>query len=157
MRINKRMFILICLFLFGGFTLGVCGDLPNPDPILENNMLAALKDEIPDFVILANDIFGGGKPTPQGLEAAQKMGIKTIIDLRTPIEGTQEEQEVVGNLGMGYVNIPVIPSSLDDYEVDQVREILADPQNRPAIIHCSSSGRVLKLWTLYKNKYEDKE
>ncbi len=159
MRKIYGIFLLLVFLLFAGIKFGVCDDPQSLIPALENNASTEVdpfKNEIPNIVILADDIWGGGKPTSTGFEMAKKMGVKTIIDLRTPIEGTQEEQKLIENLKMNYINIPVIPSSLDNYEVEQLRAVLVDPQSRPAIIHCSSGGRVLKLWTLYKSKYGEK-
>lgn len=157
-KIADRLFLWFFIFclLFGG-TEAMAGQGAQDTAISFEEGKDILKEEIPNFVILDKDVLGGGKPSANALEAAQKMGIKTIIDLRTPVEGTEEEQKSVENLNMNYVNIPVIPSSLDDYEVEQLRTVLNDPQNTPAIIHCSTGGRVLKLWTLYQNKYSKKD
>ena len=77
-----------------------------------------------------------------GLEVMDQLGIKTELDLR---ESFNNE---IGSLteslidGAQYVNIPMIGElnktrSLNDAEILQIFELLADESNYPFIIHCS--------------------
>ncbi len=105
---------------------------------------------INNAVILETDIIGSGKPGAADLSMAAQAGVKSVIDLRTAQEGLSEEQTFTKKYGLRYFNIPVTYDTLDEGEVQRLREILSDPANRPALLHCQSGGRVKKLWDLYK-------
>lgn len=72
-----------------------------------------------------------------------------VIDLRRPEEGTEVEKKMVQGLGMRYHSVMVTPRTLSRWQVDDLAEILKDPANRPAILHCGSGNRVGALWALY--------
>lgn len=104
---------------------------------------------LPDAVVLEDGVVGGGIPAPEALAEAAARGIKAVIDLRSPEEGTAEEEKMVLEKGMSYFNVPVTPENLDVDRVNRVALILEDPSNRPALIHCSTGNRVGAIWALY--------
>ena len=106
---------------------------------------------IPNVVFLQDDVIGGGLPSQEALEGAKKQGFKTVIDLRTFMEGTLFMKKSVKKLGMNYYNIPVQGLNVKETEVSRFSEILADPDNRPALVHCAVGGRVKALWERYKS------
>jgi len=110
--------------------------------------LAEIRD-LPNAVLLEDGLVGGGAPGEGTLEDAAARGIRSVIDLRTPAEGTLEEETRVTDLGMSYFNIPVTPDSLGMDPALRLGRILEDPENRPALMHCSSGNRVGALWALY--------
>jgi uncharacterized protein (TIGR01244 family) len=57
---------------------------------------------------------------------------------------------VVGDLGMGYHNVPWNgPDELTDERFDTVRELLRTAE-RPLLLHCSSGNRVGAMWLAYR-------
>ena len=107
---------------------------------------------LPNAVALKEGVIGGGKPSIEALENAKAQGFKTVIDLRTPPEGTKTEERQVKTLGMNYYNVPVQGSNVSDLQVDQVTQVLSDPDNYPIILHCGSGYRVNLLWNLYLHR-----
>ncbi len=110
--------------------------------------------EVPDAVRLEEKLIAGGKPSARGLGQAAEQGIRTVIDLRDPTEGTAEEKDFADAVGLRYVNIPV---TLDSFSADQagkLSEVLNDPATGPALLHCATGQRAVALWALHKNKSE---
>lgn len=88
---------------------------------------------IPNGGRVAPGIYRGAQPGPEGYETLRKMGIRTVIDLRT----TESEQRQVEAAGMKAIAIP-IAMSRDGLrkKVDRAVALMADPANQPVFIHC---------------------
>ncbi len=82
---------------------------------------------------VAPGIYRGAQPGPEGYETLRKMGIRTVIDLRT----TESEQREVEAAGMKAIAIPIAMSRDGLREkVDRVVALMADPANQPVFVHC---------------------
>lgn len=108
------------------------------------------RGEVVNVVDLADDLVGGGLLSEKAVRIAKQKGFKTVIDLRTPPEGTFAEKVMVEKRGIRYVNIPVTDSSLGADQANQLKAVLSENGARPAIVHCSSGNRVEALWALYQ-------
>jgi len=109
-----------------------------------------LLKEIPNVVFLQGDVIGGGAPTKQALEEIKRQGFRTVVDLRTLMEGTPFMKKSVKKLGMNYYNIPIQGLNVNEKQVGLFSKILADSDNRPALVHCAMGGRVKALWDRYQ-------
>ena len=101
--------------------------------------------DIPNAVVIAEGILGGGQPDEAALRRAAEAGYRTIVDMRLPGEERPFEDEAafVRSLGMEYVALPV--SGADAYSEANARrlaEVLAGPSALPAVVHCRSGNRV---------------
>ena len=93
-----------------------------------------------------------GQPGQGHLKQLAKAGYRTILDLRTSEEDPGfEESEIVRSAGMEYVNIPLEmkPEAFSDGVFDRARELLADAERRPILVHCASAARVTPLLIPY--------
>ena len=93
-----------------------------------------------------------GQPGQGQLKQLAKAGYRTILDLRTPEEDPGfEESKIVRSVGMEYVNIPLEmkPEAFSDAVFDNARELIADPERRPILVHCASAVRVAPLLLSY--------
>jgi tyrosine-protein phosphatase SIW14 len=84
---------------------------------------------------VAPGLYRGSRPTSAGLDALQKLGIKTIINLRH-YHGTSEEAGC-RRRGIDYVRI-VTASSREprDEDVRKFLEIVTNPARQPVYFHC---------------------
>jgi tyrosine-protein phosphatase SIW14 len=82
---------------------------------------------------IAPGIYRGAQPVGNGYTTLKKMGIRTVINLRT----TESEKKKVEAAGMRSVEIPLgMFNNGDKNKVDKVVAIMADPANRPVFVHC---------------------
>ena len=105
---------------------------------------------IPNYYRLRDDIATAGQPTDEALEDVKKAGFKAVLNLRTEQEGSLEEKPKVEALGMEYYNIPIGRDGFSPAILEQFKEILANDDNRPLLIHCASSNRVGALWYIHQ-------
>jgi len=89
------------------------------------------------------DLATSGQPGPAHLEALKTAGAEVILDIRDPMEPRRfDEPELVGRLGMKYLNVAVRQGALDDATMDAVLAELRQYQGRPMLLHCASANRV---------------
>ena len=82
---------------------------------------------------IAPGIYRGAQPTGKGYATLKKMGVRTVISLRT----TDSEKKKVEAAGMRSVEIPMGTFNNGDKDkVDKVVAIIANPANRPVFVHC---------------------
>ncbi len=104
---------------------------------------------IKNFLRVNEQYCTGGQPTMDELAKLKAEGIKAIINLRRPTEyNAEEEAAKAKELGLRYVNIPVSVAEPKDEQADEFLKVTADPQNRPAFIHCAAANRVGAFWMI---------
>ncbi len=96
-------------------------------------------------------VFLASQPAEEDFKMAQAGGIKTVINLRKPSETDWNEQEFIKELGLRYHNVPFqTPDELTDEVFDEVRDLLAQDENKPILLHCSSANRVGAVWLAHR-------
>jgi protein tyrosine phosphatase (PTP) superfamily phosphohydrolase (DUF442 family) len=85
----------------------------------------------------------GGQPSAAQLRALKEAGGDIVLDIRDPMENRPlNEPELVAELGMEYVNIPVRAGSLDDQSLERILTVLRGAESRTVFFHCGSGNRV---------------
>lgn len=85
------------------------------------------------------------QPTQEDFSEIKQQGFQTVVNLRTAGEddmpvSPQEEGEIVKELGMEYLHLPVSRENLDAERVDRFRQATAElPQ--PILVHCHTGRR----------------
>lgn len=97
---------------------------------------------------VAPGILRGAQPEPEGYETLRKMGVKTVVNLRT----LHAEKKAVAAAGMRWVEIPIdVTQAIDPAAVRQAVAVLTDPANQPVFIHCSrGKDRVGVIVAVYR-------
>ena len=111
--------------------------------------LAQGQSSIKNFFRVNEQICTGGQPTMEELEKLKAEGVKAVINLRMPAEfNAEEEAAKAKELGLRYFHIPFDTNSPKDEAVDQFLKVMADKENRPAFIHCTTANRVGGFWMI---------
>ncbi len=88
-------------------------------------------------------VITGGQPNAAQLRALKSAGGDIVLDIRDPMEPRLvEEPDLVRQLGMEYVNIPVRPGSLDDATLERILHVLREAGDKTVFFHCGSGNRV---------------
>jgi uncharacterized protein (TIGR01244 family) len=107
-------------------------------------------------LFLDGRVYIGGQPSEKSLARLAELGVKTVINARTPREMADkaqvpfEEAGEAARLGMEYVTIPMGGSEFPygPQDVEQLAQVLERRQG-PVLLHCRTGGRVSYLWTAY--------
>ena len=73
----------------------------------------------------------------QDLEAR---GFDTVVNLMTPDESNDGEEELVKGVGLTYAPIPVSPATLDEITVARFLQAV-ESADGPVAVHCKGGGR----------------
>src|SRR5689334_24940670 len=98
---------------------------------------APTAEGVPNFHQVNDWIYRGGQPTPQGFRSLAKMGVKTVIDLRSSSEQAGDEKKEVEAAGMFYVHVPLHGyRSPKPADLDRAFSVLDDRSQWPVFVHC---------------------
>lgn len=105
--------------------------------------------EIRQFLQVTPEFCTGGQPRPQHFAELKNLGVKAVLNLRSPGEHrAEEERAAVEAAGLKYFNIPVSYSDPTEADVDAFLKLTDDPANRPMFIHCTAAIRVGAFWLI---------
>ena len=83
---------------------------------------------------VAPGIYRGAQPRPEGYATLKRMGVRTVINLRSK----HGERKAVEAAGMRAVEVPI--DTLERIDAGAVRKavaLMADPANWPVFVHCA--------------------
>ncbi len=104
---------------------------------------------------VTEDIFIGGQPSNSDLYALKAKGFGSIINLRSPSEESilnpEEEEAKARELGIEYMNIPVIKEKIGDESVSKVSDAIKrlKETKAPVFVHCASGKRAGAMTLLH--------
>jgi uncharacterized protein (TIGR01244 family) len=104
-----------------------------------------------NFQRLDANFASGGATTPDGFAALEKLGFRTVINLRTPSEpgaDLEAEAKALSQTGLKYVSLPFSPGAPDVTAVDKFLQVVRDSANQPVYIHCASGQRANAFWLI---------
>lgn len=91
----------------------------------------------PNFRQIAAEIYCGGQPNDDGFKILKEKGIKTIINLREEPGQIAREKELVEQLGMQFLSVPMTPfQEPSERAIKQFLEIALHPESHPIFVHC---------------------
>jgi len=92
----------------------------------------------------------GGQPNASHILALQSAGAQVIVDIRDSMEPRPfDEESVVADSGMEYINIRVTYDTLDDPTLERVLSVVRANAHRPMLFHCASGNRVAGAMIAY--------
>lgn len=90
------------------------------------------KEGLSNFYKVSDDLYRGAQPDKAGIKELKRMGIKTVINLRT----TNDEAPMVEAEGIRYFNLPMSAFFPSKEKYKRYLEIVSDRSNLPAFVHC---------------------
>jgi protein tyrosine/serine phosphatase len=139
-----RRFALACLFLSSALgARGIYAHTPQIPQPPTASMHSGFGEKIhitgiPNAGKISEYLYRGAQPKPGSLEQLQKLGITTIVDLRSEDSATRDrEQEEARALGIHFVSIPVgewSPPSSD--QVALFLSLFGGDSKETVFVHC---------------------
>lgn len=87
---------------------------------------------LPNLHKVSDDLYRGAQPTGEGMQQLKKLGVKTIINLRS----LHSDRDEIGDTDLRYVHIRMTPLGAENKEIIQFLQVVADANNTPAFVHC---------------------
>jgi len=145
----------IALLLAGAVALCPLAALAFDGPLSAAPIDSVYKVEGKKDLFRSTNFYFGGQPTLETLRWLKSEGVTLVVNLRAEKETKEfaetafNEENVVRELGMAYVSIPLgekpsyRPQAVDTFALE------LKAYTGKAFIHCLSAGRVTYLWMAY--------
>ena len=118
-------------------TLVGCGSSRTADSRFSNESGAAWAapihcEGVPNFYKVDDHLYRGGQPTEEGFRQLERMGIRTIINVRS----VKSDEDLIKGTNLRYVEIPSSSYTMDEQELAQFIGTVSDSHYGPYFIHC---------------------
>jgi tyrosine-protein phosphatase SIW14 len=85
-----------------------------------------------NFASVSPVLYRGAQPTAEGFRELQKLGIKTVVNLRS----MHCDAGMIAGTDLRYFRIPCSAWGVDRAQFRQFMAIVNDPANQPVFVHC---------------------
>jgi tyrosine-protein phosphatase SIW14 len=110
-----------------------------------------------NFGKINDSLYRGAQPDAAGITNLQRLGIKTIIDLRMPAEVTKDEATLARANGITWTNVPL--RGVGRPTDEQVKKVLAliEAGPSPVFVHCvhgaDRTGTIIACYRIQQDKW----
>jgi protein tyrosine/serine phosphatase len=87
---------------------------------------------LPNFHKINDGLYRGAQPAPEGIKELEKLGIKTIIGLRS----SHSDKEILGDSRIAYEAIPLPTWDVKQDDIVRFLKIVTDKNRQPVFVHC---------------------
>jgi protein tyrosine phosphatase (PTP) superfamily phosphohydrolase (DUF442 family) len=119
--------------------LGGCSCDRSPEPTERDPRWAVGLDRaaLPNAFRISKDLYRGAQPGPEGFRELQRLGIRTVVNLRS-MHSDQDEMREAGlaDGDLGYVRIPMHAWHPEDEDLVRFLRIVSDASRTPVFVHC---------------------
>lgn len=131
----------LACFAFVGSALGA------PAPARPAGWAVAVEAKgVTNFYRVEPDLYRSARPSPEGYRELAALGVKTILDVESA-----GDDGVAAGTSIRLFHVPMSAFGLRDDRVLEAMRILADPANRPIVIHCHhGADRTGAMMALYR-------
>jgi protein tyrosine/serine phosphatase len=81
---------------------------------------------------VSETLYRGEQPTSEGFKELEKLGVKTVINLRS----VHSDRDKLEGTNLGYEHIRMEAWDPEQEEIDQFLKIATDPARQPVFVHC---------------------
>ncbi len=102
---------------------------------------------VPNLHQVSDQLYRSAQPTEEGIKNLRRMGIKTIVNLRS----FHSDRDKIGRSGIGYEHIPMVAWHAEEEDVLRFLRIATDPKKTPVLVHCQhGADRTGTMSALYR-------
>jgi protein tyrosine phosphatase (PTP) superfamily phosphohydrolase (DUF442 family) len=102
---------------------------------------------LPNFYKVSNELYRGAQPTADGMKQLEKLGVKTVINLRSIHSDSNE----IKGTDLSYVHIGMTAWRINDNDVIRLLRVITDKTRTPVFVHCQhGSDRTGTMCAIYR-------
>ena len=123
-------------------------------------------EDLKNYLRLSEKLISSGMPTADQLKSVAESGVQVVINLALPTSGDalQEEEKLVTDLKMKYINIPVVWNNPTRENLEDFMTAMGSHKDSSILVHCQANfratgfiamDRILRLGWEKENAFED--
>ena len=104
-------------------------------------------DGLPNLHKVSDTLYRSAQPSAVGMQNAKKLGIRTVVSLRT----FHSDREEIGETGLGYEHMFLKTWHPEEEDVVRFLKIVTDPKQTPVLLHCQhGADRTGMMCAIYR-------
>ena len=131
-RMNSTRAVTLILSIMMAFSLttNVCADSQGGRP--EKWAQPIRMEGVPNLHKVTDNLYRSAQPTAEGMGNLKKMGVETIVNLRS----FHTDRDEIGNTGLAYEHIYMKAWHPEEEEIVRFLQIVTRPEKGPVLVHC---------------------
>ena len=102
---------------------------------------------VPNFHKVSDDLYRGAQPSAEGMEQLKKLGIKTVVNLRS----LHSDRDEIRETGLAYEHIRMNTWDPETEDVVRFVKIMTDSNRTPVFVHCQrGADRTGMMCAIYR-------
>ena len=102
---------------------------------------------VPNLHKVSSDLYRSAQPTAQGMKNLKKMGIETVVSLRS----FHSDRDEIGTTGLAYEHLYMKAWHPEEKEIVRFLQIVSNPKRTPVLVHCQhGSDRTGTMCAVYR-------
>ena len=102
---------------------------------------------VPNLHKVSDTLYRSAQPTAEGMKNLKRMGIETIVNLRS----FHSDRDEIGNTGLGYEHVYMKAWHPEQKEIVRFLRIISNPSRTPVLVHCQhGADRTGTLCAVYR-------
>jgi protein tyrosine phosphatase (PTP) superfamily phosphohydrolase (DUF442 family) len=102
---------------------------------------------LPNFYKVSDELYRGAQPTAEGMKQLEKLGVKTVVNLRA----LHSDRDEIKGTDLSYVHIGMTAWCISDNDVIRFLRIVTDKSRTPVFVHCQhGSDRTGTMCAIYR-------
>lgn len=159
---SKSFILLTVLLIFGNSSLIYSKTLSSDTNANRSSkwavkMVGASIDDLPNFHKVSDVLYRGAQPTEAGIKQLKKIGVKTIINLRS----FNSDRGEINRTDINYIHLYVKAWHIEEKEIIKFLKTVSDTALTPVFVHCQHgadrTGTMCAIYRIFKENWTKKE
>jgi protein tyrosine phosphatase (PTP) superfamily phosphohydrolase (DUF442 family) len=102
---------------------------------------------LPNLHKVSDNLYRGAQPTAEGMKQLEKLGVKTVVNLRF----LHSDRDEIKDTGLAYEHINMTTLNTEDKDVIRFLRIVNDSSRTPVFVHCEyGADRTGTMCAIYR-------
>ena len=109
-------------------------------------------EDLKNFLRLSDKLISSGMPSADQLKSVAESGVQVVINLALPTsnDALKDEENIVTDLGMSYINIPVVWNEPTRENLEDFMTAMKAHNNSSVLVHCQANYRATGFITMHR-------
>ena len=130
MKSTRAVNLIFSIMMALSLAANVCADSQGERP--EKWAQPIRMEGVPNLHKVSDNLYRSAQPIAEGMRNLKKMGVKTIVNLRS----FHTDRDEIGNTGLAYEHIYMKAWHPEEEDIVRFLQIVTRPEKSPVLVHC---------------------